>query len=234
MTDSLYNVLLSEGVVGSEEVPKKKEAMADIEDRAAKDAEAIGAIKKKPKEEEPKDEEVKDEAPKPAPKPKKRAKKPVEEEEPDEEIEEPAKKKPKAPPKKTPPPKKPKKPVPPPSDDGDDEEEDLDEKPAKKKAPVAAKKPKAKPKPKDKDEDGETTRHSPGYSLLRVERDRIDRALVSLRAKNEHRVANSSAAGKKPPTTVCSILNDALIEFYEETQGKFMARFGRYLEDSAH
>jgi len=60
-----------------------------------------------------------------------------------------------------------------------------------------------------------------------VERDRIARAIVSLRKKNEHRV--EAAGGKKPPPTVCSILNDALLEFYIGVQQDFNAKFSRYL-----
>jgi hypothetical protein len=250
MADSLYNALLSEGIVEGDAKPTSDEVAA-IETRAAKDAESVvgGKIasptktpnaepvtpaeevkkprKKKPVEDEAADEEE-EEVPKPKPKPKKKPvpkKRPAEEEEDDLDLDEAAKpkKKPKLQPKKPVPVKKAAK------------KADV-EVPPKKTAPKKA--PPKKPV-EDADEDADESpepsqiRHSPGYSLLRVERDRIERALVSLRNKNEHRATNTASNGKRPTTTVCSILNDALIEFYEEVQGKFMARFKRYLEESS-
>ena len=82
----------------------------------------------------------------------------------------------------------------------------------------------------DSSDSDEPTRRAPGYSLLRMERDRIDRALQSLRRKAEHRLA--AAGGKRPTTTVCSILNDALVEFYVDEKTKFETKFGRYLSDN--
>lgn len=140
------------------------------------------------------------------------------------------------------------------NENGEEEEKQSPPKKIKKTPPVPKPKPKKttapKPKPKkpvdggandddedaDEDEDeeesssslaAEPTRHAPGYSLLRVERDRIDRALLSLRRKADNRM--SASGGKKVQTTVCSILNDALIEFFTDEKNRFEAKFGRYL-----
>lgn len=69
------------------------------------------------------------------------------------------------------------------------------------------------------------SRHCPGYSMLRVERDKIDRSRLALLRKNEARAAQG-----KPAPTVCSILNDRLIEFYTDVAGQFDSRFGKYLK----
>jgi hypothetical protein len=71
------------------------------------------------------------------------------------------------------------------------------------------------------------TRHSPGYSMLRVERDKIERSRLALVKKNETRAAQG-----KPAPTVCSILVDSLIDFYNEVQALYDTKFGKYLARS--
>lgn len=70
------------------------------------------------------------------------------------------------------------------------------------------------------------SRHCPGYSMLRVERDKIERSRQALIRKNETRASQG-----KPAPTVCSILNDTLIEFYSDVSTQFDARFGKYLKN---
>lgn len=71
------------------------------------------------------------------------------------------------------------------------------------------------------------TRHCPGYSMLRVERDKLERSRLALVRRNETRAAQG-----KPAPTVCSILNDSLIEFYANISAQFNTRFGKYLQET--
>jgi outer membrane biosynthesis protein TonB len=99
------------------------------------------------------------------------------------------------------------------------------------------KKKKSAPKPKKAKEVVRTptpipptqseTRHCPGYSMLRVERDKLERSRVALVRRNETRAAQG-----KPAPTVCSILNDRLIEFYTDMSTQFNTRFGKYLQET--
>jgi hypothetical protein len=86
--------------------------------------------------------------------------------------------------------------------------------PPKKKKKTSAKK--TVPKPSG------AKRHAPGYSLLRVERDRMDRAIASLHHKAE---------SGKSTTSVCGILTSSLIEFYDDERRRFANKFGRYLKE---
>ncbi len=69
-------------------------------------------------------------------------------------------------------------------------------------------------------------RHSPGYSMLKVERDKIERSMQTLMRKNETRIEQG-----KPTPTVCSILNDRLVEFYGEMADHFDRCFGKYIQN---
>ena len=71
------------------------------------------------------------------------------------------------------------------------------------------------------------TRHCPGYGMLRVERDKIERSRVALTRRNETRAAQG-----KPAPTICSMLNDRLIEFYADISAQFNTRFGKYLQET--
>jgi hypothetical protein len=73
-------------------------------------------------------------------------------------------------------------------------------------------------------------RHPPGFSMVKAERDRIDRALTALRRRVATKAEKDKQKGKKPTTTVCSILNAALIKFYTKTRKDFETEFNDYLE----
>jgi len=67
-----------------------------------------------------------------------------------------------------------------------------------------------------------------GYTLLCVERNRIRRALESLRQKNSRRIEQT--VSKKPSTTTCNLLTDLLEDFWTEASATFERRFAKYLD----
>lgn len=199
---SLYDVLAADAPKDSELSPIELRAMKDAEMVTKKSEDSDGSEKKQD------DEEIEEPKAKPKPKPK-----PVE----SEEVDQKPKPKPKARPEPRPKLKVAAEP--------------------KKKAAVA-KTPPQKRKKVDEGDDAESgedsspeepVRHPPGYSLLKAERDRIERALIALQRKASAR--QSATGSKRPPTTVCSILTHDLIEFLKDERRKFNERFGRYLAE---
>lgn len=73
-------------------------------------------------------------------------------------------------------------------------------------------------------------RHAPGFSMIKAERDRIDRALTALKRRVASKAEKDLSKGKKPVTTVCRILNVSLIKFYSKIREDFQAEFSEYLE----
>lgn len=71
----------------------------------------------------------------------------------------------------------------------------------------------------------QSKRHAAGYTILRIERDKIARTLAHL----IKRKASRETVGKVPPT-VCSMLNDMLIRFYERTSADFDREFANYIK----
>jgi outer membrane biosynthesis protein TonB len=78
---------------------------------------------------------------------------------------------------------------------------------------------------------GSTDRHPPGFSMVKAERDRIDRALTALKRRVATRADKDKLKGKKTTTTVCSILNASLIKFYSRIRTDFETEFNEYLEE---
>ena len=73
-------------------------------------------------------------------------------------------------------------------------------------------------------------RKSPGFSMLRIDRGRIKRAIESHQNRRQKRL--EQAGSKKPTTTVCSMLTDGLLQFWEqEVLSKFDDKFGSYMQD---
>lgn len=93
----------------------------------------------------------------------------------------------------------------------------------KKKAPQPKKEPSEKTA-KDAAA-AEPQRHLPGFALLRVERDRIDRVRAAISGKIKKRSEDGKSVG------VCGILNDQLLKFYDGVRADFVKEFGKYLKD---
>ena len=73
-------------------------------------------------------------------------------------------------------------------------------------------------------------RRPSGYTTAKAERDRILRALSALKKRVAHKIEKDKQKGKKSTTSVCSILNNALIKFYTTLLGQFEEEFKEYLE----
>jgi hypothetical protein len=69
-------------------------------------------------------------------------------------------------------------------------------------------------------------RKQPGGALLKTEKDKIEKTLASLIQKRSHR--DKSARGKSS-ASVCGILLDNLVEFYESVNDGFDKKFGKYM-----
>jgi hypothetical protein len=74
--------------------------------------------------------------------------------------------------------------------------------------------------------DEEPNRRQPGHAMLKAENDRLNRALDALVRK---RVQREDANNGKAPTSVCGVLLDNIIEFYEDKLEEFNRKFGKYL-----
>ena len=90
-----------------------------------------------------------------------------------------------------------------------------------------AKKPKIQKTAEDKtDKDGGgKPRNDPGISAFCVERDKLVRIKQAIIGKNETRTSRGIS-----PTTTCSLINDALAEFYGGVIDQFDGRFKKYMQ----
>ena len=68
--------------------------------------------------------------------------------------------------------------------------------------------------------DSAEKRHFPGYSMLKVESDKLDRVLTGLERKKENR----ESEGKTDPT-VCGMFNKRLLKFFQDVRRDFDAEF---------
>lgn len=137
--------------------------------------------------------------------------------------------------------------------DGEDDDEDEEEpalprkksssskpktKPKVKKTPAEETKKAQKKKPEDKDkkkpkkhptevEPAEAIRRQPGHAMIKAEYDRLTRALDALVRK---RVQREESNGGMAPTSVCGILINNLVDFYEQdVLVPFERKFARYM-----
>lgn len=107
-------------------------------------------------------------------------------------------------------------------DDGED---------SKKKKKQQQQQKQQQPKKKSDEEDGSVTpgtvRRQAGHAMIKAEYDRITRALDALVRK---RVQREESNGGQAPTSVCGILINNLIEFYEQdVLVPFDRKFARYM-----
>ena len=71
-------------------------------------------------------------------------------------------------------------------------------------------------------------RRQPGGALLKTEREKLSKLLSGLRQKRTQR---EKVHKGKAATSVCNILLDSLIEFYESVDDNFERKFGKYMEN---
>lgn len=69
-------------------------------------------------------------------------------------------------------------------------------------------------------------RKQPGYAMIKVEDDRLRGALESLMCKREQRETTGKG---RATTSTCGVLNNNLIDFYEDVISTFSRKFGRYI-----
>lgn len=114
-------------------------------------------------------------------------------------------------------------------DDCDDSRAGIELQPIKDEVSVrsTAPPPKKKKKPSTASQaPSATPRKQPGYAMIKAEDDRLKRALSDLVRKRDQR---ESSSGGRMPTSTCGVLNNNLIEFYEDTIATFTRKFGRYI-----
>lgn len=99
---------------------------------------------------------------------------------------------------------------------------------AQKKKPASEDKDKKKPKkPPTEVEPAEAMRRQPGHAMIKAEYDRLTRALDALVRK---RVQREESNGGMAPTSVCGILINNLVDFYEQdVLVPFERKFARYM-----
>ena len=94
-------------------------------------------------------------------------------------------------------------------------------------SPPKKKKPKKSSRHHDSESsDSKRKRNLPGGALLKTEKDKIEKTISSLLKKREQR--DKSNKGKNP-ASVCGILLDNLIEFYESMDSNFDKKFAKYM-----
>lgn len=70
------------------------------------------------------------------------------------------------------------------------------------------------------------TRKQPGYSMIKLEEERLRSSLDALLHKRKQREKANGGSGL---TSTCSVLANNLIEFYEDMINQFDRKFGRYI-----
>lgn len=72
-------------------------------------------------------------------------------------------------------------------------------------------------------------KQQPGMSILKTERNRLSKTLDGLRKKREARLHVAAGGKKRPTTTVCGLLMDSMINFYEGVIRNYDAQYNQYM-----